>query len=100
MSSDKNSLELAKNIIKGIAFEPEVGTVFDAIVKKIMDFGAFVEYLPGKEGLVHVSEIDEKRVDKVTEYLNEGDACKVMYLGSDKQGRVKLSIKAVKKQEK
>jgi polyribonucleotide nucleotidyltransferase len=45
-----------------------------------MDFGAFVEYLPGKEGLVHVSEIDEKRVDKVTEYLNEGDACKVMYL--------------------
>jgi polyribonucleotide nucleotidyltransferase len=100
MSSDKNSLELAKSIIKGIAFEPEPGTVFDAVVKKIMDFGAFVEYLPGKEGLVHVSEIDEKRVDKVTEYLNEGDTCKVMYLGSDKQGRVKLSIKAVKKQDK
>ncbi|MBN1115541.1 MAG: polyribonucleotide nucleotidyltransferase [Oligoflexia bacterium] len=95
VSIDENSIALAKSIVKGIVSEPDVGTVFDATVKKIMDFGAFVEYLPGKEGLVHISEIAKERVNKVTDYLKEGDACRVMFLGSDRQGRVKLSIKAV-----
>ncbi len=99
MSSDRDSLELAKSIVMGIAGEPEEGTIFDGVVKKIMDFGAFVEYLPGKEALVHVSEIDEKRVDKVTDYLKEGQSVKVMYIGTDKMGRARLSMKAVKAQK-
>jgi polyribonucleotide nucleotidyltransferase len=97
MSSDKNALELAKSIIKGIAGEPEIGTVFDGVVKKIMDFGAFVEFLPGKEALVHVSEMSDTRVDKVTDVLSEGQAVKVAYVGKDKMGRARLSMKAVKK---
>ena len=96
MSSDKDSLELAKSIVMGIAGTPEEGTIFDGVVKKIMDFGAFVEFLPGKEALVHVSEIDDKRVDKVTDYLKEGQSVKVMYIGTDKMGRARLSMKAVK----
>lgn len=97
MSANKDSLELAMSIIKGIAGEPDEGTVFDGVVKKIMDFGAFVEYLPGKEALVHVSEISDTRVDRVTDVLSDGQAVRVMYLGKDKMGRVKLSMKAVKK---
>jgi len=96
MSADKASIELAKSIIMGIAGEPEEGTIFDGVVKKIMDFGAFVEFLPGKEALVHVSEIDDQRVDKVTDYLKEGQAVKVMYIGTDKMGRARLSMKAIK----
>lgn len=96
MSSDKAKLELAKSIVMGIAGEPEEGTIFDGVVKKIMDFGAFVEYLPGKEALVHVSEMSDARVDKVTDVLKENQAIKVMYIGKDKMGRARLSMKAVK----
>ncbi|MFH1223634.1 MAG: polyribonucleotide nucleotidyltransferase, partial [Pseudomonadota bacterium] len=99
MSANRASIELAKSIINGIAGEPEEGPIFDGVVKKIMDFGAFVEFLPGKEALVHVSEIDDKRVDKVTDYLKEGQTVKVMYIGCDKMGRARLSMKAVKAQK-
>jgi polyribonucleotide nucleotidyltransferase len=95
-SNDLEKIKEAKQIVLGIAGNPEEGTVFEAEVKKIMDFGAFVEYLPGKEGLVHVSEIAKERVENVKDYLNEGDKCKVKYLGKDDRGRVKLSIKALK----
>lgn len=98
-SNDMDKINEAKSIILGIAGNPEKGTVFDAEVKKIMDFGAFVEYLPGKEGLVHVSEIAKERVENVKDYLNEGDKCQVKYLGKDDRGRVKLSIKALKEDE-
>ncbi len=96
MSANKDSLELAKSIIKGIVGDIDEGTIFDGTVVKLMDFGAFVEYLPGQEALVHVSEIDDKRVDKVADHLKEGQAVRVMFLGKDKMGRVKLSIKAAK----
>ena len=97
MSANRDSLELAKSIIKGIAGEPDEGTEFDGVVKKIMDFGAFVEYLPGKEALVHISEMSDTRVDKVTDVLSDGQAVRVVYLGKDKMGRARLSMKAVKK---
>ena len=96
MSNNKESLELAKSIIRGIIGDIDEGTIFDGTVVKIMDFGAFVEYLPGQEALVHVSEIDDKRVDNVNDYLKEGQKCRVAYLGKDKMGRAKLSIKAAK----
>ena len=96
MSSNKDSLELAKSIIRGIIGDIDEGTIFDGKVVKIMDFGAFVEYLPGQEALVHVSEIDDKRVDNVNDYLKEGQAVRVMFLGKDKMGRIKLSMKAAK----
>lgn len=93
------NLKKAKEIILALTGTPKEGTIFEATVVKIMDFGAFVEYLPGKEGLVHISEIDNKRVEKVTDYLAEGQITKVAYLGKDNQGRIKLSIKAVKEIE-
>jgi len=95
MSADKAKLELAKSIVMGIAGEPEEGTIFDGVVKKIMDFGAFVEYLPGKEALVHVSEMSDERVEKVSDVLKEGQSVKVMYIGTDKMRRARLSMKAV-----
>ena len=80
--------------IKQIAYTPNVGDVFeDAEVKSIMDFGAFVEYLPGKEALVHVSEIAQERVNNVRDHLKEGQKVKVKLVGVDNMGRVKLSMK-------
>ncbi len=80
--------------IKAIAYEPEIGDVFEnATVKSIMDFGAFVEFLPGKEALVHVSEISNERVDNVADVLTEGQKIKVKLIGVDKMGRIKLSMK-------
>ena len=80
--------------IKQIAYSPNVGDVFeDATVKSIMDFGAFVEYTPGKEALVHISEISNERVEKVSDKLKEGQKIKVKLIGIDKMNRVKLSMK-------
>jgi len=90
--------EAAKMALDRIAAqmeEPEIGRTYDAVVKTIVDFGAFVEYLPGKEGLVHISELDDKRVTNVSDYLSVGDKCKVKLVGMDK-GKVRLSIKAAK----
>ena len=74
---------------------PEVGKQYDGKVVKLMDFGAFVEYMPGREGLVHVSQIAEARVEKVADYLSEGQAVTVKLIEIDRQGRVRLSIKQV-----
>ncbi|MGL5440133.1 MAG: polyribonucleotide nucleotidyltransferase [Filifactoraceae bacterium] len=87
--------EKAIEIIKGIVADPEVGTVYKGKVTKLMAFGAFVEILPGKEGLLHVSEIDNKRVEKVEDYLKEGDQVEVLLKEIDGQGKMKLSRKAV-----
>ncbi len=98
MVASNNSENSAKAIeaIKALAYEPEIGDIFnDATVKSIMDFGAFVEYVPGKEALVHVSEIADRRIDKVSDVLKEGDKVNVKLVGVDKMGRVKLSMKAV-----
>ena len=91
---DKESRDMAINIIKGIVAEPELNAVYDAVVKNIVEFGAFVEYLPGKEGLVHISELEKHRVAKVEDVLKLGDTIKVKLIGFDR-GKVKLSRKAL-----
>ena len=94
-SSDLAAAEDAKTRIEQITSDAEVGAIYDGTVKKIMDFGAFVEILPGKDGLVHISQICEERVDKVTDKLAEGDVVKVKVLEIDRQGRIRLSMKAI-----
>ncbi len=81
--------------IKGITEEAEIGKVYTGTVQKIVDFGAFVEILPGTDGLVHISELDNKRVEKVTDILKEGDKVKVKVLNVDQRGKIRLSRKAV-----
>ena len=89
----KNGLnaEAAKKAVKGITEDPEVGTIYQGTVKRIMDFGAFVEILPGKEGLCHISKLSKQRVNKVTDVLTEGQVIPVKLLEVDKQGRLNLS---------
>ena len=89
------SSDAALNKIKGIVAEPELGAVYDAVVKTVVDFGAFVEFLPGKEGLIHISELDKTRVEKVEDVLNVGDKVRVKLIGFDRFGKVKLSRKAL-----
>ena len=92
-SSDLAAAEEAKKRIEQITSDAEVGLVYDGTVKKIMDFGAFVEILPGKDGLVHISQICEERVENVSDKLSEGDIVKVKVLEIDRQGRIRLSMK-------
>ncbi len=94
-ATDQASADDAIARIMAIVAEPEIGKVYDAKVVKIVDFGAFVSYMPGREGLVHVSQISEERVENVADYLKEGQEIKVRLMEIDKQGRVKLSIKGV-----
>ena len=94
-SSDLAAAEKARSRIEEITSDAEVDAVYNGTVKKIMDFGAFVEILPGKDGLVHISQICEERVEKVSDKLNEGDKVKVKVLEIDRQGRIRLSMKAV-----
>jgi len=94
-SNDFDAAEEAKTRIEQITAEAEVGKVYDGTVIKIMDFGAFVRILPNKEGLVHISQICEERVESVTDKLSEGDVVKVKVLEIDRQGRIRLSMKAV-----
>ena len=96
---DKEAADKAIKIIYGITHDPEVGEIYDATVTKIMDFGAFVEFLPGKEGLVHISKLDDKRVEKVTDIVNVGDQIKVKVIEIDRQGRINLSRKDALKAE-
>lgn len=81
--------------IRGIIAVPEVGEVYDAVVKSIMDYGAFVEFLPGKQGLLHISEISWNRINSMEGIYKEGDVVKIKLLEMDKQGRYKLSAKAL-----
>ena len=81
--------------IKEITAEVEIGKTYKGLVKSIKDFGAFVEILPGTDGLVHISELDTKRVAKVTDVLNEGDTVEVKVLDVDNRGRIRLSRKAL-----
>ena len=85
----------ARRRIEQITADVEVGTIYDGKVAKLMDFGAFVTILPGKDGLVHISQICEERVQNVSDKLSEGDVVKVKVLEVDKQGRIRLSMKAV-----
>ncbi len=92
-SADKESLDKALEWVKGLIAEPEVGKIYDAKIVKIMNFGAFCEYMPGKEGLVHVSELSNEYVKDAASCVKEGQEVKVKLIGIDDQGRVKLSIK-------
>jgi polyribonucleotide nucleotidyltransferase len=87
------SILSAETYIQSIVEEAEVGKIYDGTVKKIMDFGAFVEILPGKEGLVHISKLDRRRVQNVTDVLNVGDSVKVKCIKIDERGRIDLSRK-------
>jgi len=93
---DAAKCEQAAEIVKNLTKEIKVGEVFEGEVVRIMDFGAFVELLPKQDGLVHISELDHKRVDKVTDVVKLGDKVKVKVIEIDNQGRVNLSIKALK----
>ncbi len=94
-SVDKAAGDDAKKRIEDITADVEVGKTYEGKVVKIMDFGAFVSVLPGKDGLVHISQISHERVENVTDELAEGDIIKVKVLEIDKQGRIRLSMKAV-----
>ena len=97
-SANGSALEKAVGMIKAIAYDPEPGTIYDAKVVKIMEFGAFVRFYGTREGLVHVSEISDERVEEVSDVLNEGDEVKVLFKGYDNKGRARLTMRF--KQEK
>ena len=92
-AENKAKLDIAISQIKAVVQDPEVGTVFDGKVTKILDFGAFVEFAPGREGLVHISQLAWERVNKVEDVLSEGDEVKIKLFEIDKQGRLNFSIK-------
>ena len=92
---DKDAVELAKTKIEQLTADVEVGKIYEGKVAKIMDFGAFVTVLPGKDGLVHISQICEERVENVTDKVKEGEIVKVKVLEIDKQGRIKLTMKGL-----
>ncbi|WP_020675943.1 polyribonucleotide nucleotidyltransferase [Geopsychrobacter electrodiphilus] len=92
-SSDGDAAKLAIKMIRDLTQEAEVGKLYEGTVRKIMEFGAFVEIYPGTDGLVHISELSKERVRTVNEVLNEGDKVLVKCIGVDKQGKIKLSRK-------
>jgi polyribonucleotide nucleotidyltransferase len=94
-ASDGAKIKAAVDWIKSIASEPEVGTVYDGKVVKVVDFGAFVNFFGAKDGLVHISQISKEKVGKVSDVLSEGQMVKVKLLGFDDRGKTKLSMKVV-----
>jgi polyribonucleotide nucleotidyltransferase len=97
-SAKHEAIKAAINWIKSIASEPEVGHVYDGTVVKVVDFGAFVNFFGSKDGLVHISQLAPRRVQKVTDVVKEGDKVKVKLLGFDERGKVRLSMKVVDQQ--
>src|SRR3546814_722174 len=94
-SSDLDQIEAARKWISGIVEEAEVGKIYDGKVVNLVDFGAFVNFMGGKDGLVHVSEIANERVEKVSDVLSEGQEVKVKVLEIDPRGKVRLSLRVV-----
>ncbi|MBK6320831.1 polyribonucleotide nucleotidyltransferase [Candidatus Aalborgicola defluviihabitans] len=94
-SADPEKAELAKKRIEQITAEVEIGKVYEGPITKILDFGALVNLLPGKDGLLHISQIAHERVEKVSDYLTEGQIIKVKVMETDEKGRIKLSMKAL-----
>ena len=90
---DRTARDAAVAMIEEITAEAEVGAVYTGTVARIVDFGAFVNILPGKDGLVHISQIANERVESVSDHLSEGDEVRVKVLDVDQRGRIKLSIK-------
>jgi polyribonucleotide nucleotidyltransferase len=98
-SADNAAAQEAKRRIEQITADVEVGMIYEGKVAKLMDFGAFVTILPGKDGLVHISQISNERVEKVSDKLREGETVRVKVLEVDKQGRIRLSMKALEEQQ-
>ncbi|MBI5572439.1 MAG: polyribonucleotide nucleotidyltransferase [Desulfomonile tiedjei] len=90
-SMDARGLEIARNAIEQITQQAEIGKIYQGVVRKVTDFGAFVEIFPGTDGLVHISQLAPQRVRKVTDVVKEGDPCPVKVIGIDAQGKIKLS---------
>lgn len=91
----KVAAEKAKSMFEAVTAEAEVGTIYEGKVNKIVDFGAFVNILPGKDGLVHISQISDERVENVSDFLTEGQTIKVKVLDVDNKGRIKLTLKGI-----
>ena len=96
---DNDSAQAAIDMIMGITAEAEIGQIYTGKIERIVDFGAFVNILPGKDGLVHISQISNERVEKVTDVLKEGEMVKVKVLDVDNRGRIKLSMKEISEDE-
>ncbi len=94
-STESSKAELAKKRIEEITAEAEIGAVYEGAVTKILDFGALINILPGKDGLLHISQIAFERVERVEDYLKEGQVVKVKVMETDEKGRIKLSMKAL-----
>jgi polyribonucleotide nucleotidyltransferase len=94
-SISSEGAQLAKSKIEAITAEAEVGRVYDGTVVRLLDFGAIVNILPGKDGLLHISQIANERVNAVTDYLQEGQAVRVKVLETDDRGKIRLSMKAL-----
>lgn len=94
-ASNGTTAAALENEVMAICAEPEVGAIYEGTVVKIVDFGAFVQIMPGTDGLVHISELENKRVEKVTDILKEGDKVKVKVLDIDQRGKIRLSRKAL-----
>jgi polyribonucleotide nucleotidyltransferase len=94
-SADGKSIDAAIKWIKSIVSEPEIGVIYDGTIVKTMEFGAFVNFFGAKDGLVHISELSAKRVQKTTDVVKEGDKVKVKLLGFDERGKIRLSMKVV-----
>ncbi|MGO4706543.1 polyribonucleotide nucleotidyltransferase [Microvirga sp. 2MCAF38] len=94
-SADGKSIKAAYNWIRSIVAEPEINTIYEGTVVKVMEFGAFVNFFGSRDGLVHISELAKNRVNKVTDVVKEGEKVKVKFLGMDERGKVRLSMKVV-----
>ncbi len=94
-TADLAAAQAAQRRIEQITADVEVGKIYEGKVVKLMDFGAFVNILPGRDGLVHISQISNERVNNVSDELSEGDSVRVKVLEVDKQGRIRLSMKAI-----
>ena len=98
-SDNAEGLKAAIDRIEGITAEAEIGRIYDGVVARVVDFGAFVTFMPGTDGLVHISQIAEERVNAVSDYLKEGQSVRVKVLDVDNRGRIKLSIKEALEEE-
>jgi polyribonucleotide nucleotidyltransferase len=97
-SADGAMMQKAIDIVRGLTASPEVGRIYDGKVRKIVEFGAFVEILPGTDGLLHISQIAEERVRSVSDVLKEGDQIPVKVLEVDRQGKIRLSLKEARRE--
>ena len=92
-SADGVAREKAIAAIQAITAEPEIGRIYDGVVRKIVEFGAFVEIMPGTDGLLHISQLSKERVRRVEDVLHEGDEIKVKVLDVDRSGKIRLSLR-------